>query len=194
MNGLSASGGTVASDVQEPASGLSITLSQPVAASVPNLGSRSCYAGTSGVFTYAIGTPAPDQTIANGTNGVSVACTVGLAGDGTMTVGASVSGADENGGKPVSLTLASNVGPPIGAPPTPATLTFFSPDTSSLTTLSGFPSCTLGPITTLKVGAMLADFDCPLLGDPVDSSSGCQAQGTLAIEYCDTVPSTPPGG
>ncbi|HEX5099027.1 MAG TPA: hypothetical protein VFV94_05980, partial [Polyangiaceae bacterium] len=63
---------------------------------------------------------------------------------------------------------------------------FFSPDIGTLAVLSGDAACKLGPASVLKDGAVLTDFDCPLLGEVNDMTRGCKATGTVAFEYCKT--------
>jgi len=164
------------------AMGVSVTLSPPSAKDVPNLGSRSCTAGMSGGFTYVIGQPNPGHTIEDGKSGVHVDCIVQANG----SFNATGSGTDANGHKPVSFTFNGIVHDKATATSNPGSMTFFSPDTTSLTTLDGFPGCTIGPVGTLKKGAILTDIDCPLIGGVDDTTSGCKVHGTIAFEYCKT--------
>jgi len=171
--GSSGTGGT--GGIETPAaSGLSISLS-PTGA---DQGSRSCPAGATGAFTYAIGQPAPNKTIANGVDGVSVSCTVTASG----TVDGTVDGPDTYSKQAIAFNALSMV--TDKTKPTPATVSFYTAETHTLQVLDGMPDCTLDPIVTLKTGAILADFSCPLLGAVDDPSIGCKAVGTLAFEYC----------
>jgi len=162
------------------ASGVSLALS-PVL--TPNSG-RLCNAGTTGAFTYQIGEPAPGKTIESGMQGVVVSCAVEIDAAGNTQLNATISGVDANGHKPMALSVTSQIDAGDAMPS--ATLTFISPDVGSLTTLTDYPACTLGPITVLKSGAILADMDCPVVGSLDDASSGCRAHGTIAFEYCAT--------
>jgi hypothetical protein len=172
-------------------------LSAPTASAGAAVGSRQCLAGTTGAFTYVIGAPEPGHTIEDGKAGVMVTCFVDASIDGTSEdISLMASGIDQNGAKPVSVSLSAAV-PLDGngaavSEPAPATLTFFSPDTGHLSTLEPFPSCTLGPATVLKRGAMLADVDCALIGSVDDVTNGCRVHGTIAIEYCQTNAATDP--
>jgi hypothetical protein len=177
--GSGGSGGDSTNTVPS-ASGVSITLSP---STIPN-GGRSCNAGTLGAFTYQIGQPQPGKTIESGTQGVMVDCAVELDDSGNTQLNATISGTDANGDKPMALSVTSQIA--AGDPVPPATFTFFSPDTGPLTVLTSYPSCTLGPITVLKSGAILADIDCPLIGAVDDNTSGCRVTGTIAFEYCAT--------
>lgn len=143
---------------------------------------RGCNAGTNGAFTYMIGQPDPGKTIEDGTKGVHVSCTIKA--DGAFD--ASIKGTDSNGKKPVSFSFTGTVKDKATPASNPSTMSFFSPDTSGLYTLDGFPACTVGPVVTYKAGAMLTDIDCPLIGSPQDSVSGCKVHGTIAFEYCKT--------
>lgn len=161
--------------------GLSLTLGKADPAKV-DVGSRACHAGTAGGFTYAIGAPNPGRTIEDGTGGVSVTCLVKA--DGTFS--ASGSGTDSNGKKPISFTFSGRITDKNNATMAgTGSMTFFTPDTLALGT-DGFPGCTMGPVITLKKGALLTDIDCPLIGSTDDTTSGCKAYGTIAFEYCQT--------
>jgi hypothetical protein len=184
--GLGGTGGTGGSVPNPPAAaGLTITVTQPSETEVPGLGTRSCIVASTGYIMYAIGVPAPGGTVPDGTGDVQVSCTVGLNSDGaTMSVYANVSGSDANYMEPISLEVTS---PTIHSrDPAPAVISFGSSDNGQLVPLDGLPGCTLGPFGTLKNGAMLADFTCPLLGSPDDASVGCRVNGTLGVEYCQT--------
>ncbi len=187
--GTGASGGTSAGGTggssDAPASaamGVTLSLKPPSAASVPGLGGRTCNAGTSGAFTYAIGSPAPGKTIENGTLGVMVSCSVTADREFNLRGG----GMDANGAQPLSFSFTGTVGSTTDPSQNAAAMTFFSPDTGHLSTLASFPSCTFGPVTVIKAGAILTDFDCPLIGAADDLTSGCAVHGTIAFEYCQT--------
>jgi hypothetical protein len=169
-------------DVPTPAAvGLSISLSPPEELPTVDIGGRTCPAGASGAATYTLGKPAPGGTIADGTDGVTVDCTVRADG----SVSASVSGYDSERRERISLSFAGALGPSSVTGPT-AVFQFYAPETLALHTGSPFPNCSVGPITTLKAGAVLADFSCPIIVASDDSTSGCAVHGTLAFEYCQT--------
>jgi hypothetical protein len=155
---------------------------------VPNLGSRACSAGDSGSHTYGIGSPVPGRTITSGTSGVEVICTVKPSATAdAFDVSAAVSGSDNVGLEKFSLNIAGTVARTDSLESTPVDqLAFYTATTLALETHPAYPPCTIGPVTTLKSGAMLADFSCPVLVSSTESSSGCKATGTLAIEYCTT--------
>jgi hypothetical protein len=165
------------------AAGVSISLSPASVKDVPNLGSRSCTAGDSSGFTYALGQPNSGRTIEDGKSGVHVTCTVTAAGSFNLNA----SGVDGNGHKPVSFTFTGAIKDKVNTAANLGGMTFFSPDTSQLVTLGGdYPGCTYGPVTTLKKGAILTDINCPLIGGSDDTTSGCKVHGTVAFEYCLT--------
>jgi len=143
---------------------------------------RSCYAGTSGAFTYRIGQPVAGQTIENGKQGVAVECLVRA--DGSFN--ATISGADENGHKPASFSFTGKIADKNQTASNIGQMTSISPDTGPMANLTGGPNCTFGPVVTLKKGALLTDVDCPLIGVSDDISSGCSVHGTIAFEYCKT--------
>jgi hypothetical protein len=174
-----------------PAAGLSVTLSQADASSSDAGAPRNCNAGPTGQLVYGIGQPAPGYTVPNGTNGVIVDCSVGLGSDGaSMSVSAYVSGPDTTTGEGISLKVTSGMIP--SRDPAPATVSFTYMGTNQLTPVDGYGPCTLGPFATLKTGAMLADFTCPMLGSAQDDTSGCAVSGRLAVEYCNTSTSAQP--
>jgi hypothetical protein len=116
---------------------------------------------------------------------VKVECTVNK--DGTVSVTAS--GTDDNPSPPqkfVSVTLNGKVVSKTDPAMNPATMTFYSPDTNQLRTLPNYPGCTLGPVSALQDGALLTDFNCPLIGGAEDTTSGCRVTGKIALEYCKT--------
>jgi hypothetical protein len=162
--------------------GVTLGLSPPSAASVPGLGGRSCNAGTTGAFVYAIGTPVPGGTIEDGTLGATVSCSVAANGQFNLTG----SGVDQNGDKPVSFSFVGAVVSMTDPSQNTGSMSFFSPDTGHLQTLASFPSCTFGPVTVVKLGAVLMDVNCPLIGAVDDTTSGCGVHGTIAFEYCKT--------
>jgi hypothetical protein len=180
------SGGSGAEPATPAAVGLTISLTQPSSAEVPDLGSRACSAGDSGSHTYTLGSPAPGRTITSGTNGVEVTCTVKPSASGdAFDVSAMISGADNVGLEKFSLDIAGAVTRIDTTASSPDDqLTFYTGSTLTLETRSPYPSCRIGPVTTLKSGAMLADFSCPVLVSTTESAIGCKATGTLAIEYC----------
>ena len=161
--------------------GVSISLGPPNK-DLPGLGSRSCTAGTSSGFTYTLGQPTVGHTIEDGKSGVTAECIVRANG----SFNGSGSGIDPNRHVPISFTFAGTVHDKAAPAGNPGSMQFFSPDTTSLTTLDGFPGCTIGPVVTLKKGAILTDIDCPLIGGIDDTTSGCQVHGTIAFEYCKT--------
>lgn len=162
--------------------GFSISLSPPQQGTIDaDIGSRACPAGASGARDYTLGKPAPGGTIADGTAGVSVACEVTAMGD----VDAEVSGYDSATNERLAFNFAGKLDRSSGAT-SYAVLQFYSPQTLALHTGTPFPECTVGPITTLKSGAVLSDFSCPILIASDDTTSGCAVHGTLALEYCTT--------
>ena len=161
------------------AGGVDVMLSPP-SASI-SMG-RGCNAGTSGAFTYIIGQPNPGKTIEDGTHGVNVSCTIRANG----SFDASIKGTDDNGKKPVSFSFTGTIKDQATPASNMSAMTFWSPDTGHLNTLSEFPTCTVGPVITYKPGAMLTDIDCPIIGVTDDSVSGCKVHGTIAFEYCKT--------
>jgi hypothetical protein len=144
---------------------------------------NNCTAGTSGSFTYSIGDPTPHKTVEDGTDGVSVSCTV--KDDGTFS--ASIGGKDPNINSNINFTFTGTVNQNDEKTPAsnPSTMTFYSPQTLHINTLDGYPACTLSNISVYKAGAMLADIDCPIIGDS-EGSTGCKVHGTMAFEYCLT--------
>jgi hypothetical protein len=169
------------------------------ASTIPGIGSRtSCTtAGDSGSYTYFLGkgTSATNDPLVNVQNGLrehgaghSVSCTVKALGSGRFSVSASVGGVDANVRKAgtVSLrvdgTLSADGQPSDNA----AQVSFYSPDTTSLRTISDLPGCTIYPVSIVKDGALLAKFSCPVLADSSDTAKGCEATGAIAIERCRT--------
>src|SRR3954471_22910547 len=163
--GSGASGGSGGGMASPPATGFSITLTEPVVTDA-DAGVRTCNVGPSGSLSYAIGTPAPGGTVPDGTNGVAVNCSVALASDGTsMAVVASLGGPDATTSEALSFSVES---PMIQSRDSaPAFITFKSEAAGSL---SAVDDCMLGPFATLKTGAMLADFTCKLLVSPDDGA------------------------
>jgi hypothetical protein len=169
------------------AAGLSISLTPPLDSELPHGTTRTCPAGSSGAFTYAIGKPAPTKTISNGTQEVGVRCLVMPNADGSFTVDAEINGPDTNTGEFIVFALngTANLDP---ARQSLAHVTFAASKVQRLEIIDDFPLCELGPLTVLKAGALLGDFECALLGSTSDTASGCRAYGTLALEYCSTTP------
>ena len=166
------------------AMGISINLSDPMQADLPNndIGSRSCPAGASGASTYIIGQPAANKTVENGKGGVTVECTV--RGDGSFS--AEASGYDGYTKQRLSMNVSGRIADKTLKVAGSGPFQFYTPQTLALHTGNGFPECTFGPVTTLKKGAILTDIDCPIIIASDDSTSGCKVHGTVAFEYCKT--------
>jgi hypothetical protein len=161
--------------------GISISL-RPPDKNLPNLGGRSCTAGSSGAFTYIIGQPAAGHTIENGKKNVSITCQVQA--NGTFT--ANMTGNDENGHDFINFIMNGRITDKT-ATTNQGAVSFNTPKTGALyDDTSKFPPCTFGPASTLKPGALLTDFDCPIISGLEDTTSGCAAHGSIAIEYCKT--------
>jgi hypothetical protein len=181
----------------------------PASSMVPGIGPRTnCTAGMTGTYTYFFGrATATDQSrpaqervvkgIMQNGKGVNVSCTIKALGGGRFSVAASVSGTDANyqryrGSVSINGTVTAG-GPASG---NVARVSFFSPETSRLDTLTGLPECTIGavvqgadsdPITgEVKEGALLAEFSCPVIGQFDATNSGCDVTGAIALEHCLT--------
>src|SRR5262249_52408007 len=128
-----------------------------------------------------IGQPLPNKTIEDGTRGVTVTCTV----RGDHTFQAQAAGPDGNTKEKLSMNVSGKITDANSATVNIGQLTFYTPNTQALHT-SGDHTCTLGPVTILKKGAILTEIKCPMLIATDDSTSGCRAQGTIAFEYCKT--------
>jgi len=168
---------------QPAAVGFTVTLSDPDIATNP---ARRCNASTSGSHTYMIGQPNSSGTVESGKNNVEVTCTVNKGG----TVVVSAKGTDDNPSslqkKLVSVSINGKINSSTDPTMNPASMTFFSPDTTQLRTLPAYPGCTLGPVGALQDGALLTDFSCPLIGGATDTTSGCKVSGKIALEFCKT--------
>lgn len=163
-----------------PAAGVSMTLGPP---DKPYSDSRTCNAGTLGSFTYQIGKPDSGGTIEDGQQHTSVSCLVTASG----SFSGSISGNDENAGKPAAFSFAGTIADRNNQAANTGLMTSTSPDTGPMTSAIG-PGCTFNiPANgTLKKGAILADINCPLIGPTDDVASGCSVTGTIAFEYCKT--------
>jgi hypothetical protein len=167
---------------QPAAAGFTVTLMAPTITTTPT---RLCHAGSSGSHTYIIGNPDSNGTVESGKDGVTVECTVNKGG----TVSVTASGTDDTPSPPqkfVSITLNGRITSMTDPTMNPATMAFYSPDTSQLRTLPSYPGCTLGPVSALQDGALLTEFSCPLIGGAEDTTSGCRVTGKIALEYCKT--------
>lgn len=153
----------------------------PASTSVPGAGGRGCNAGTSGAFTYEIGGPGLSTLVPNGYDDVSVSCTLRADVSGGLAINGSISGTDQNGRKPIAFSVTGAVGSDGS---TTASIAWFSPDTGPMSTLSALPGCTLVNVTRLNSDGLLADVDCPLIGPPDDTTSGCRVHGTFAFVGC----------
>jgi hypothetical protein len=178
-----------------PRAAVELRLSPP-ASSIPNIGTRtSCTAGTSGTYTYFLGRVPSGLTaqdrVRSGLmehgHGISASCTVKALGGGRYSVNASLSGVDANS-RHVATSFTLNGTLSATAPPADniGQVAVFTPDTTSLRTISDLPNCTIGPVYVAKDGALLADFNCPVIADSSDTIKGCQATGTIAVERCRT--------
>ena len=164
----------------------------PPAQSVPNIGTRtSCTAGSTGTYTYFLGsTPegtTPEERVVGAMlpNGrvLRTECSL-VEAAGSLFVSANVSGPDANSRRTpeVQLALAGEV---------VATSTFGDLESGSVKTtdtgeLSADPfvaSCVLSNIERPAPGSLVATFGCPALvgGDDV---SGCYASGTISLSGC----------
>jgi hypothetical protein len=170
-----------------------IRLSSPSTA-VPNIGTRtSCTAGTTGTYTYFLGQLAQGLTaqdrvrsgLVESGQGLTVDCAVVSRAEGRYSVRASLSGVDANSRRvATSITVEGTVAANGMPTDDPATVAVYTPDTTNLRTIPDLPACTIGPVYVAKPGALLADFNCPVLADSSDTIKGCQATGTIAVERC----------
>lgn len=178
-----------------PRAAIEVRLSPP-ASSIPNIGTRTgCMAGTTGTYTYFLGKVpsglSPQDRVRGALmehgHGINASCTVKALGGGRFSVNAALSGIDANS-RHVATSVTLNGTLNASSPPSEnlGQLAFFSPDTTSLRTISDLPGCTIGPVYVAKDGALLADFNCPVIADSSDTVKGCQATGTIAVERCRT--------
>lgn len=167
----------------------------PPSLAVPNIGTRTnCTAGSTGTYTYFLGkqSAALDlDKVHNGLmehgHGINVSCTVKALGGGRYSVNASLSGVDSNNRKvATSFTLNGTLHPMSAPADNVGQVAFYSPDTTNLRTISDLPACKIGPVATVKDGALLAHFSCDAIADSSDTIKGCAADGYIAIERCRT--------
>jgi hypothetical protein len=180
-----------------PARGaLSIKLNPP-SSSIPNIGTRtSCTAGTTGVYTYFLGKPqmvgseqdkVRNGLLEHGQGGFSASCTVKALGGGRFSVNASLSGVDANNRHvATALTLNGTLSASAAPVDNVGQVSFYSPDTTNLRNIADLPNCELGPVHTVKDGALWADFHGRVLADSSDTIKGCEATGVIAVERCRT--------
>jgi len=107
-----------------------------------------------------------------------------VTGDGSFN--AAASGYDGYTKKRISMGMSGRIADKAARVAGTGVMQFASPDTGPLHTSSPFPSCTFGPVTTLKKGAILTDIDCPIIIASDDTAGGCKVHGTVAFEYCKT--------
>jgi hypothetical protein len=73
---------------------------------------------------------------------------------------------------------------------TPSTNTFnfgvYTPVTLSIASNQTLPPCAFTAVHEQAPGALWADFSCPALVKTGDPDVGCQATGTIVMEYCKT--------
>jgi hypothetical protein len=178
-----------------PRGAVEIRLSPP-ASSIPNIGTRtSCMAGTSGTYTYLLAKASTALTaqdrvrtglIEHG-HGLSVSCTVKSLGGTRYSINASISGVEANSLRvSTSVTLNGTLNTASAPSENVGQIAFFSPHTTNLRNIQNLPSCSIGPVYVAKDGALLADFNCPVIADSSDTIKGCQASGTIAVERCRT--------
>ncbi|HSU39766.1 MAG TPA: hypothetical protein VLJ38_09360, partial [Polyangiaceae bacterium] len=159
-----------------PAAGVSLRLAPGSVSGV------DCDAGTTGAFSYVIGSP-PVRVVASGYADVVAACTLRQDAGGALHIDGSVAGTDANSRLPISVTITSDV---AADGSTVATLDFRSPDTGELSTLAQFPGCTLGYVERPASGAVVAYIDCPIIASPTDPTIGCNVHGSFAFVNCNT--------
>lgn len=162
-------------------------LTNPMAGDNPE--GRTCKVQPNGSRSYQIGQPHGAGTIADGTDGVELACTVTESGQLSVDLGAQ----NQAVGLPgvFGMTFDGVIGSTTDRTQNSATLAFFDSEAGNLLTEASGPLCTFSAadgattITHLP-GALLAAFTCPLLAAPDAVNDGCRATGTIALEYCET--------
>jgi hypothetical protein len=167
------------------AAGFKLSLGPASASDLPAGSSpRSCTV-PNGAHSFSLGAPIPGKTLEDGKNNVSVKCRV--AKDGTFA--AIAGGKDPDLHEDISINVSGRIiDTTKNSPTNMGSLVFFSPETFTLQTdaSQNTPSCTFGPVDTLKPGAILTDIHCPIIVAGDGSPYGCSVNGTIAFEYCET--------
>ena len=154
-----------------------------------NPGDRRCQVLPNGARSYVIGRANSSQTVENGTNGVTFACTVTASGAFTIEL----TGNNQAVGLPgtFGMSLSGAIHSKTDGTQNTGSLGFRDSYAGLMKTDATTPPCTFEPPTsggaiTQKAGALLTRFTCPLI-DSVDSAGdGCRAEGLIAVEYCET--------
>lgn len=164
----------------------------PPRADIPNIGGRTaCAAGTTGTYTYFLGTPSSALTVEERVLGamrpdsrdLRVECSI-VETDEALFVSASISGTDVNSRRvsEVSLSFAGTINQPadFGALESAEVSTA---DTGTLTVDPFVSSCVLSDITHGDVGEFWALFSCPaVVGE--SESDGCAVSGAVSFRGC----------
>ncbi len=128
-----------------------------------------------------VDSPTPQDygsTLEDGEEGAQISCRVGI--DDFEAIG---SGTDPQITPPdglIRFAFESVIG--MGAT---GNLSVYTPRTGQVESL-GAPPCTLTAVHEANAGALWADFNCPLLTTAESPALGCEASGTIVLEYCDT--------
>jgi hypothetical protein len=138
----------------------------------------------SGDMVIDVEAPTPTDsgtTLENGKSGANISCTVRKSGSFNSNGG----GTDPQRDQPNGIINFTMGGTAKNAS-TNVAVSVYTPGTLSIQTNPGFPSCTMTTVHELKLGALWATFDCPIITDVGRPSVGCHASGTIVLEYCKT--------
>jgi hypothetical protein len=121
-------------------------------------------------------------TLEDGQGSTKVTCTVKKTGS-VMAVG---SGIDPQITPPDGLINFTFNGTAKKDGTGTALVSIYTPKTLQIGWNTGLPRCAITAVHELQAGALWADFSCPVLTDPGNPSVGCEASGTIVVEYCKT--------
>lgn len=172
---------------QPAAVGLEAALRGPFPEDNPE--GRRCQVQPNGSRSYVIGRANGDGTVEDGKDGVKLKCTVKAAGQLSIDLNAN----NQAVGLPgqFSMILEGTIHDKMDGTQNTGTLGFHDAYAGSMKTGVATPPCTFSPTTTggaitQKAGALIAKFTCPLINSVDSPGDGCRAEGTIAVEYCQT--------
>jgi hypothetical protein len=138
---------------------------------------------------YQVGQPNGDGTVENGTAGIELSCFVTESGQFSIDLFARNQAVGLPGD--FGINLDAVIQSETDAAQNTGLVEFFDPDAGTMQAGGTAPLCTFGPPSAgggiiLKAGALLVGFTCPLLATPESPTEGCRAEGTVAVEFCET--------
>jgi hypothetical protein len=125
------------------------------------------------------------STLADGVADTQISCSV-TAGGAITAVGSGIDPIITPPNGNINFTISGTAAQNGTAQTNTFDLELYTPVTIGLASSQTLPGCSFTAVHQQDPGALWADFTCPALVAEGNPAVGCQANGTIVIEYCET--------